>query len=57
MNILLKGAESFVELFWKTCEVKKFVVHLLEKYAESTDNTVDDMVVAIVKSKLLADCK
>jgi hypothetical protein len=57
MNIVLKGAESFVELFWKTCEVKKFVVHLLEKYAESTDNTVDDMVVAIVKSKLLANCK
>jgi hypothetical protein len=55
-NILVKLGESLVEMFWKSCEVKRFVVHLLEKYAASTDNDIDDMVVGIVRTKLLANC-
>jgi hypothetical protein len=30
-NIPLKLAEQVVSWFWNTCEVKKFVVSLLEK--------------------------
>ena len=56
-NVPLKVAESLVEMFWKSCEVKGFVVHLLEKYSKSTDNDIDDMVVGLVKAKLLAECK
>jgi len=55
-NVPLKVAESLVEMFWKSCEVKRFVVHLLEKYANSTDNDIDNMVVGLVKAKLLANC-
>jgi hypothetical protein len=55
-NVPLKVAESLVEMFWKSCEVKGFVVHLLEKYSKSTDNDIDDMVVGLVKAKLLANC-
>jgi hypothetical protein len=55
-NVPLKVAESLVEMFWKSCEVKRFVVHLLEKYANSTDNDIDNMVVGLVKGKLLANC-
>jgi len=55
-NIPLKVAESLVEMFWKSCEVKSFVVHLLERYAKSTDNDIDNMVVELVKGKLLANC-
>lgn len=32
--------------------VKKLVVELLEKYVKTTDNTIDDVVVALVKEKL-----
>ncbi len=32
--------------------VKKLVVELLEKYVKTTDNTIDDVVVALVKDKL-----
>lgn len=32
--------------------VKNLVVDLLEKYVKTTDNTVDDVVVALVKEKL-----
>jgi hypothetical protein len=55
-NILVKLGESLVEMFWQSCEVKKFVVHLLEKYASSTDNDVDNMLVNLVKAKLLKNC-
>ena len=55
-NILVKLGESLVEMFWKSCEVKRFVVHLLEKYAKSTDNDIDDMAVNLVRTKLLNNC-
>lgn len=55
-NILLKSGETVVGWFWKSCEVKRFVVHLLEKYASSTDNDIDNMAVNIVRSKLLTNC-
>ena len=55
-NVLVKFGESLVEMFWKSCEVKKFVVRLLERYAKSTDNDIDDMVVDLVRTKLLNNC-
>jgi len=32
--------------------VKKLVIELLEKYVKSTDNTIDDVVLVLVKEKL-----
>lgn len=55
-NILLKLGEKVVEMFWQSCEVKRFVVYLLEKYADSTDNDIDDMAVRLVKTRLLTNC-
>lgn len=56
-NVLVKLGESLVEMFWKSCEVKRFVVHLLEKYSKSTDNDIDDMAVNLVRTKLLKGCE
>ena len=56
LNILVKLGETLVGMFWQSCEVKGFVVYLLEKYSKSTDNDVDDAVVALVRSKLLVNC-
>jgi hypothetical protein len=55
-NVLVKLGESLVGMFWESCEVKRFVVHLLDKYSKSTDNDVDDMVVNLVRTKLLKNC-
>jgi hypothetical protein len=52
-NLVLVAAEKVVDFFWKSREVKEFVVHLLERYAKSTDTDIDDMVVNLVRSKLL----
>ena len=37
--------------------VKKLVVELLEKYVKTTDNTIDDVVVGLVKEKLFTTQK
>jgi len=39
--------------FIKTKAVKELIVKLLEAYAKSTDNTVDDKLVELVKKNLL----
>jgi len=51
---------KIVELFkpivmWlrESAEVKKLVVELLERYAASTENDIDDLVVATVRKALL----
>ena len=36
-------------------EVKKLVIELLERYAESTSTEVDDLVVATVRKALLPE--
>lgn len=55
-NFLLSLGQRVVEIFWQSCEVKRFVVHLLEKYSNSTDNDIDDMAVRLIKTKLLTNC-
>lgn len=56
LNVLVKLGEGIVSMFWQSCEVKRFVVHLLERYAKSTDNDIDNMVVDVVRTKLLINC-
>lgn len=55
-NVVLSVAEKVISAFWQSCEVKRFVVSLLEKYAKSTDNDIDNVVVQLVKDKLLVNC-
>tara|TARA_R100001510_G_C7452808_1_gene76888 strand:+ start:304 stop:492 length:189 start_codon:yes stop_codon:yes gene_type:complete len=43
--------------FCKTNAVKKLILDLLKALVESTDNTVDDKIVAIIESKLWPDLK
>lgn len=55
-TVLLNLGQKMVEMFWQSCEVKRFVVHLLEKYAASTDNNVDNFAVDMIREKLLVNC-
>ena len=41
--------------FIKTTAVKELIFKLLEAYAKSTDNTVDDKLVELVKKNLLGE--
>lgn len=52
INLLLFVAEAIIEKFWNTPRVKEFVLKMLDKYAQSSDNDVDNIIVGVVKSKL-----
>ena len=43
--------------FLSTTAVKNLIVQLLEAYAKSTDNTIDDKAVEIVKRNLFPGMK
>ena len=43
--------------FLSTSAVKNLVIQLLEAYAKSTDNTIDDKAVEIVKRNLFPGMK
>ena len=43
--------------FLSTAAVKNLIIQLLEAYAKSTDNTIDDKAVAIVRRNLFPGMK
>lgn len=52
MIILIK---PILLTFLQSASVKKLVIDLLSAYAKSTDNTLDDYAVGLVKQNLLPD--
>jgi hypothetical protein len=55
MKVFLGVAQKVVEHFMASREVKEFVIHLLERYAATTDNDIDNMIVVMVKKALLRE--
>ena len=53
MNILVATMKPVLFSFINSVSVKKLVVDLLEAYAKSTDNSLDDTAVKVVKESLL----
>ncbi|AEC53056.1 hypothetical cyanophage protein [Synechococcus phage S-CRM01] len=53
LKFLLPLAESVLLKLVNDRAVKEFVIVLLEKYAKTTGNDIDDMVVSLVREKLL----
>jgi hypothetical protein len=39
-----------------SCQVKKLVADLVDRYVKTTDNDIDDVLAATVRSALLKDC-
>ena len=40
-----------------SCHTKRLVVELLERYAGTTDNDIDDLLVNAVRTALLRECE
>ena len=43
--------------FMNSCEVKKLVCDLIDRYVKTTDNDVDNVIAATVRTALLRECK
>ena len=54
MMIVLK---PILMAFLSSSAVKDLVISLLEAYAKSTDNTIDDQAVALIKKNLFPGTK
>ena len=52
MTALIALIKPILLTFLTSNEVKKLVVELLNKYVKTTDNQIDDTIVAIVEEKL-----
>jgi hypothetical protein len=53
MTAIIKIASPVILSLFSRREVKELVVALLERYAKTTDNNIDDTVVKMVKDSLL----
>lgn len=40
-----------------SCAVKKLVCDLIDRYVNTTDNDIDNVIAATVRTALLKDCK
>jgi hypothetical protein len=40
-----------------SCQTKRLVVDLLDRYANTTDNDIDNLLAQTVRTALLRDCK
>jgi hypothetical protein len=43
--------------FLNSCQVKKLVVDLIDRYVKTTDNDIDDVIAYTVRVALLKNCK
>ncbi len=55
MSKLVELCKPVLMWLYESAEVKKLVVELLERYAASTDNAIDDLVVATVRKALFTE--
>lgn len=56
MSALVALIKPLVFSLMNSCEVKKMVADLIDKYAKTTDNDIDDVIAATVRGALLRDC-
>jgi hypothetical protein len=43
--------------FLNSCQVKKLVVDLIDRYVKTTDNDIDNVIASTVRVALLKNCK
>lgn len=55
MSVIIGSLKPILFAFLGSKAVKNLVVDLLSAYAKTTDNTIDDAAVALVKNNLLKE--
>lgn len=56
MGFLVDLLQPILFMALNNCETKKLVIKMLRRYAKSTDNTVDDVLVNTVRAALMKGC-
>ena len=56
MGVLVEVVKPIILAALNSCHTKRLVVELLERYVNTTDNDIDNVIAASVKSALLKGC-
>jgi len=56
MGALVELVKPILFAAINSCTTKKLVCDLLDRYAKSTDNDVDNLIAATVRTALLKNC-
>ena len=57
MGALVEVVKPLVLAAMNSCHTKRLVVELLERYVNTTDNDIDNLLAQTVRTALLRDCK
>lgn len=56
MGALVELVKPLLIAALNSCHTKRLVVDLVERYAKTTDNDIDDVIAVTVRSALLKNC-
>ena len=57
MGALVEVVKPLIFAAMNSCHTKRLVVELLERYVNTTDNDIDNLLAQTVRTALLRDCK
>jgi hypothetical protein len=57
MGALVEIVKPIILAAMNSCHTKRLVVELLERYVNTTDNDIDNVIASTVRTALLKDCK
>jgi hypothetical protein len=57
MGVLVDVVKPLLLAAMNSCHTKRLVCELLDRYVNTTDNDIDNVLAATVRTALLRDCK
>ncbi len=57
MGALVELVKPLLLAAMNSCHTKKLVCELLDRYVKTTDNDIDNVIAATVRTALLRECK
>lgn len=57
MGVLVEVVKPLLMAAMNSCHTKRLVCELLDRYVNTTDNDIDNVIAATVRTALLRDCK
>jgi hypothetical protein len=57
MGAIVELVRPVIMAALNSCHTKKLVCDLLDKYVETTDNDVDNLIATTVRTALMKNCK
>jgi hypothetical protein len=56
MSILVSAIKPILFSAMNSCQVKRLVCELIDRYVKTTDNDIDDLIAKMVRDALLKEC-